>query len=277
MASPDKLLVHKMTDQQSGSIFFRSFPQEIRDEIYRHHFSEIILSFSEESGPSQNSLALLKTCRQMRWEIGHRWIHYVHFNFATYFAMRDKLFTLSTYTISEIRYVRVHLGFSRGRCSLAFTTITLLEIIEQLLHLQLDRLTILGDMAPRVAFGIIEDLVANGDGWKELHFIRRYSERFSGPKRLLHTRLLEELRPQALRWYQILENRDGSLTNPSIAVYISKFRNSDGLEVTQLETRHTYEQTIDWEKKEDTSNIVVKRGAGVSYEQGIVCLQDEDK
>ncbi len=221
------------SDLQMDSPLYR-LPQELRDQIFAHLFDFTRLSYSERYDdiedadsslqgprrrhrrrrlrrtrvrPDPNALAILRTCRRTRREIGDSWIGRVTFCFAEQETMLDVLTALSSSsststtatamdtdnrgdsggsTLSKVRRVRVggrklELGFPGSKfraCHGLASALTLLPPAE----LDLDVLTVLGDGGlPRHDYETLDALVragAGGDGacgWRELRFVSRSS------------------------------------------------------------------------------------------------------
>jgi hypothetical protein len=127
-----------LPNQQTQSKIMQ-LPQEIRDEIYAHLFGSIrgIRSHRVGSAGSGTALAVLRTCRRMRDEIGASWLSQVVFHFEGLDAMLDKL----------------------ARLPIA-------QILKLLPGLKLDRLTVLGAKEPEICYETLNMLVRHSDGWK---------------------------------------------------------------------------------------------------------------
>lgn len=91
-------------------------PREIRDLIWECLLSSTILTSGEaltdgiSSGPvepSRNSLALLRTCRQIHHETKDIWLKVALFDFSKLEYLLDKLSPLPPHIMSQIHRVRV--------------------------------------------------------------------------------------------------------------------------------------------------------------------------
>ena len=87
-------------------------PQEVRDEICANIFYSTHFTYAHEGHPIESSareigLALLRTCRRARDEIGVSWLHQVLFNFLDPFTLLNKLADLPITLREQIRHVCV--------------------------------------------------------------------------------------------------------------------------------------------------------------------------
>ncbi|KAI0025381.1 hypothetical protein F4780DRAFT_720783 [Xylariomycetidae sp. FL0641] len=89
-------------------------PQEVRDKIYRGVFESTVLTYGpmpEDSEtrrlPHPNDLALLRTCRRIRFEIGSTWLGQVLFNFKAPDIMISVLALQPLQVRNLVRHVRV--------------------------------------------------------------------------------------------------------------------------------------------------------------------------
>lgn len=95
--------------------------------------------------PAPNSLAILRTCRQIHQEAGALWLGQVLFSFEHADDMLDKLSPLALGTLSQIRQVRVggrpmRLRMMDGPDEVCYRLAFVLKLIP---GLRLDRLTVL--------------------------------------------------------------------------------------------------------------------------------------
>ncbi|KAI1300570.1 hypothetical protein F5Y03DRAFT_225317 [Xylaria venustula] len=269
----------KESNAQSNSLFFSHLPQEIRDEVYRQVFSNTRLTFAASVRPKENSLALLRTCRRIRFEIGNTWLRYVLFNFGNPMDMVSKLGFLPIDIISEIRYIRVydHYPIISWR-SFYYNSLDLYPIS----GLQLDRLTVISGGRSDRSYYWINHLIEFGDGWKELHYIH-YTLHMLAFESSWSSEIHRE--PQPSHWQQVLEDRDTKLTKPLITIYQSTKPGVFG-SATDPDTRVILAQAIrpdqtadnyhryrDHKLRDDYRNkevlIIAKRGIGVDYKQKI--------
>ncbi|EEU33633.1 uncharacterized protein NECHADRAFT_19117, partial [Fusarium vanettenii 77-13-4] len=141
--------------------------------------------------------------------------------------------------------------------------------------LRLDILTVLGLRTKEVSYDTLNSLIRESCGWKELQYISHSSE-VLGFAKLERLHFGDE---------SILEDRDGALSRPPVAIYRSTVSDCPG-SVINVNARARFEQKM----PEDTAAqeafgiaedaglmaygergkkimIIVKRGAGVNYEQ----------
>lgn len=193
--------------------------------------------------PAPNSLAILRTCRQINQEAKALWLGLVLFSFEKVEAMLDKLSTLPLTTISEIRQVRV------GGRPLILQPIDydddvfyrLVWALKLLPGLRLDKLTVLGSSSGVIAYDTLGGLINYGNGWSELHFITPNSEMLGFAK--LDMLLADPYwrKPQPSTWNDILLRRDGPNSGASVTIYRSTQSNSPGA-VVNPRTRQLFEQ-----------------------------------
>ncbi|KAK7398439.1 hypothetical protein QQX98_012190 [Neonectria punicea] len=85
--------------QQKESMLFRLLPQEFHLKIYAHLFSSKRLQWGARKGKEatcprtrpRQTLALVRTCRRVRDEIGDTWIGQIHLTFKTPEALLDDI------------------------------------------------------------------------------------------------------------------------------------------------------------------------------------------
>ncbi|KAK9436992.1 hypothetical protein VB005_11809 [Metarhizium brunneum] len=157
--------------------YFFQLPPELRLSIYRHHFLGTRLSYGPSLDmdartiPARHSLALLRTCRSVRTEIGDTWLGHVLFNFAYVDYMMVILKALPMATLSKIRHVRVLgtvLYFFTGPHERDGVSYTLIQALKLLPGLQLDTFTVLSPYEDHCDYEVLDTLIEYGDGWKEL-------------------------------------------------------------------------------------------------------------
>lgn len=279
-------------------------PREIRDHIYHCLFTATRLASGEwpssirllMARPAPNSLAILLTCRQIFEEAKDLWIYRVLFDFTNVEAMLDKLSPLSPSTISKIRHVRVR-----------FPTV-LLEVrrtygedgvyheddvyyklawcLKLLPTLRLDILTFIKRSSPGRIYGIVEELIKHGDGWRELHILAGNSEMLGFP-RCERFEPPDQRKPQPSTWNKMLLKRDGKNSGGSVIVYRATQSDRVG-RVLDPSKRQIFEQKLslgedllDYGIQEDPALmapgerelellVVVKRGPKVN-----ILVQDE--
>jgi hypothetical protein len=141
--------------------------QEIRDEIYAHLFGSIrgIRSHRVGSAGSGTTLAVLRTCRRMRDEIGASWLSQVVFHFEGLDAMLDKLARLPIALREKIRHLCVP-GETVAITDDYDVHYRTAQILKLLPGLKLDRLTVLGAKEPEIRYETLNMLVRHSDGWK---------------------------------------------------------------------------------------------------------------
>jgi hypothetical protein len=216
-------------------------PQEIRDEIYSYVLRSTRVAFGMpayscnwrhrvQSAGRGTSLAMLRTCRRMRDEVGISWLSQVMFHFEDPDAMLDKLACLPIGLRKQIRNLRV-LGDTVAISDEPDVFYRTAQILKLLPGLELDRLTVLGAKEPELCYETLNMLVRHIDGWKELHYISHNSElqghRYGDGSSLFDDDydddddpLLDLWRrqPQPSDWQNVVERRDGRASHPSVVV-----------------------------------------------------------
>jgi hypothetical protein len=157
-------------------------PRELRDQIYKNLLKSTRLlsgircsvignnsSDARRMIPRKNSLAILRTCRQITAEIGSSWLALVTFRFEEVIAMVDKLWPLPRKSISQIRYVTVvasqHTVARQIRYGVQFSVAEALGLLPAL---NLDRLVVFGPLDRCAKYDHI-DKIFSSKGWRELH------------------------------------------------------------------------------------------------------------
>ncbi|KAK7427584.1 hypothetical protein QQZ08_005859 [Neonectria magnoliae] len=287
------------TEPQEASPLFR-IPRELREQIYSELFSSTRLSHGEKAAgrigcirvvPAANSLALLRTCRRVRDEIGDSWLGRVLFNFEHPEALLDKLTALPHETIQRIRQVRVRgdtimLSYPGEDYDVYYRLVSALKLLP---GLRLDRLTVLGLPSAEVRYDTLNRLVLEGDGWKELCYISHDSALLGyveSPNPFVPAQDDRYLRkPQPLHWQKVLEDRDGKSSAPSVTIYRSTVPRGEA-SIFDPNLRKPYQQNQPKDKKEREEYgrvedaglmtdgerhkeimVIVKRGYHVDYEE----------
>ncbi|KAJ7724862.1 hypothetical protein B0H16DRAFT_1665957 [Mycena metata] len=272
---------NKLTlNAQLGSLFMQ-LPREMRDEIYPHLFFSTRLVWGHRAlgridqlriTSAPNALALLRSCRQVRAEIGNTWLQQVLFVFEDPNSMLDKLANIPTTTLALIRYARI----SGETDSIYYRTSQALKLLP---GLALNRLTILGPRDHEVSYQTLSMLVRHGAGWKELYYLSHNSAFLAYPA----------------GWQRALEARDGTNSGASVAIYTANAPRCPGavldpatrVAFTQtlpagcdLDTYGTFEDAalMKHGEREKEVLVVVKRGRGVEYAEkpGLPYLEDGD-
>lgn len=175
--------------------------------------------------PAPNSLALLKTCHQIRREIGKRWMGQVLFNCKDVETMMDKLIGIPPEDLSLIRHLRVRGAFcDRELLPDEYATVlasgfqdTLAHYLYLLPGLHLDTLTVLDNFAVYehgMSYDAVTSLIQYGQGWKELRLVSTDTN-LLGPSGVHDPRTaytdpngLVKVRPDT--WADAIGTRDGA-------------------------------------------------------------------
>ena len=266
---------------QDTSLLSQRIPQELREEIYSYTFSEARLA-SDRSEPlsdhrrvyetEPNTLALLKTCRRAKIEIGDRWVSQVQFWYDST-TMLAKLSAVPREIVPKIRHVRLCLKSANPTCFL----------LTKSKDLRLDTFTLVSDYfnLGGVHYRMLDLLVRKGCGWKELHFLCSsgslgfsydpFLDAWSSPRS-----------PQPADWQAALEDRDGVSSHPSVTIFratagfLHRASNPDTREPFSQAVREDEQSRESFSATEDATLmadyveereilVVVKRGHGVDY------------
>ncbi|KAM0692947.1 hypothetical protein Q7P36_007504 [Cladosporium allicinum] len=207
-------------------------PQEVRDEIYANVFYSTHFTYAHEGHPIESSaretgLALLRTCRRVRDEIGVSWLHQVLFNFLDPFTLLNKLADLPITLREQICHVCV----SGRELMIVYdeeseSSYNTAQILKLLPGLKLDTLTVVGTRAlgPFESFYNLDLMIRHSDGWKELHYLSDNSEPLAykvdgNDAAPWETNPEYSPCPQPSDWQNTVEQRDGQASHPSVAIY----------------------------------------------------------
>lgn len=143
--------------------------------------SAVKRSSTNDIKPSSLSLALLRTCRRIRHEIGDRWMNMVLFDFDDTVSMLDKLTTLPATIISKLRHMRVgisptELNWYLVRLNRVMVNYSLTSTLKLVPSLRLDTLTVVSYTDGYMEYNALERLVQDSTGWRELRFSSRDSK-----------------------------------------------------------------------------------------------------
>lgn len=287
-----------VTHSQRDSLLFQ-LPQELRDEIYDRVFSNAWIRWSRDrtnsipAPPQPHLLGLLRTCQRIKVEVGDTWLGQVLFCFENPAAMLDVLTDISTEKLSRIRQVKI-LGSllplviddamrrdppSRIRRNMydGIALYPLAAVLKLLPGLRLDQLKVTGPWESMDSYNILDQLITESSGWKELCYMSFSSELL--PFRTPPCTNNQNLHPGY--WQRILEERDGAFSKPSVTIYrakkvesLTQHRSSEIYVQYEQESTPSYGLLRDlflaspgqWNPK---IRVIVKRGVGVDYEEKI--------
>jgi len=279
------------TDPQAASLLFQRLPQELRDDIYSLLFSCTRLAFGERAitrlqrvriVPAPNSLALLRTCRRAKEEIGQRWLSQVLFSFEGPESMLDKLAAIPIDVLSMVRYLRVvgnPLVLSWPDDDVFFR---LSKVLKLLPGLRLDKLTVLGTRYEKVSYHTLDLLIRESSGWKELYYLSHHSTMLAYPRDGWFSDRTDEnpywRRPQPSTWQDALLARDGESSGALVTIY-----RATGKGPTVMQSRTRFDQKVADDndprtfgiledqglmapaEREKEILVIAKRGYGVDY------------
>jgi hypothetical protein len=148
-------------NQQTQSKLMQ-LPQEIRDEIYATVFRSTRFAFGKRaysrdmghrirSANCGTALAILRTCRRVRDEVGVSWLNQVLFQFEDPTSLLRNLTRLPAALLGQIRHVRV-LGDVITLTPHDDCYYCTAQILRLLPGLKLDRLTVLGAKEPGLSY-----------------------------------------------------------------------------------------------------------------------------
>ncbi|USW55627.1 hypothetical protein Slin15195_G089460 [Septoria linicola] len=279
--------------QQENCRFLQKLPQELRDEVYDLVFSSTRFCFGERtvsrigtrrvvSANRGRSLSLLRTCHQIHDEVGQKWLHQALFIFENPEALLDKLTPLSVSTLSQIKHMRISgdtMMVSWGYDDVYYRTAQVLKLLP---GLNLDRLTVMGMKHASISYETLSKLIVSSSGWKSMRYLSHNSELlgFVGPQGL-HPQELFSRQPQPMSWQNLLDERDGRTTAPSVTVYRSNSPTrgsvlTPGKRTIYCQLPVPRDRLVDYGTQKDQALmqpgerekeilIIVKRGAGITY------------
>lgn len=289
-------------DGQGESLLFQRVPQEIRDQIYAHLFSSTRLTFGSRwtsctakitVKPAPHGLALLRTCRRARFEIASSWLQHVLFSFEDPYTMLDKLSALPIEMRSKIRHLRVSGEMLEWVVPKREEAYSLADALEALPGLCLDHLTVVCVANDVASYHTFSNLISRGGGWKTLRFVNPTSAMVGFPtSSSIPSSLGDFLREwdnwkasQPEKWQAALEARDGRDSYPSVTVYRAREPGHHGLILQPNECVEYRQKPVQQfpgsypnavpegsdrtgkGEKDRELLIVVKRGAGVNYQE----------
>jgi hypothetical protein len=273
--------------------------QELRDKIYADVFCSTAFRGDRYMDPdhvidhrlpvsSITSLALLRTCRRVRDEIGNTWIRQSCFSFKDPESLLDRLAGIPIAVRCQIRHLRltddllvvVKSEGDVGEHQLIYRTAQVLKLLP---GLKLDTLTVYGMISPEDSFATLDMLVRYSDGWKELRFISSTTAILGFQYQPISNQPLRQ--PQPSDWQNALEQRDGQASRPSAMVYRSTDTTpldpwSPQYDLKALKVfsqafaagqdAETFGQVMDptlmrHEEIQKYILVIVRRGAGVDY------------
>ncbi|KAI1744519.1 hypothetical protein F4680DRAFT_226956 [Xylaria scruposa] len=284
------------SDAQQNSRLFQ-IPQELRDMIYTQLFIDTRLCHgilrdtdtpTVQIVPASNALSIQRSCRRARAEIGDSWLGQILFHFMDPGTMLTKLGTLPIPTLSKVRHVRIaDIMYS---CSDGKHYYYPVQYLKLLPGLRLDTLTIFGchntELRDDSEFAYIrlDMLMECSQGWKELRFISKTSALLGFVSRFYIAHQQPRC-PQPADWIYLMNNRDGTASQPSVSIYRSTLAGQSGTVGDEV-TRVKYEQALPRPGEEDEFTeekcggdlmlpdevtkelmVVVRRGRGVDYQE----------
>jgi hypothetical protein len=245
---------------------FLQIPRELRDKIYFCLFGSTRITFGKRSTsrittktmkPAPNALAILRTCHQINQEAGALWLGHVLFNFENPEDLLDKLSTLPSVSLSQIRHIR-----TSGRPLMLQPPgydddvyYRLVSALKLLPGLRLDKLNVLGSSGGEVAYDTLEGLIKYGNGWRELHFIAPNSTMLGFAKMDMFMADPYWRKPQPSTWDEILRKRDGANSGASITIYRSTQSDAPGT-VTNPCTRQIFEQKASSSEGQENFGVI---------------------
>jgi hypothetical protein len=273
--------------------------QELRDKIYADVFCSTAFRGDRYMDPdhvidhrlpvsSITSLALLRTCRRVRDEIGNTWIRQSCFSFKDPESLLGRLAGIPIAVRCQIRHLRltddllvvVKSEGDVGEHQLIYRTAQVLKLLP---GLKLDTLTVYGMISPEDSFATLDMLVRYSDGWKELRFISSTTAILGFQYQPISNQPLRQ--PQPSDWRNALAQRDGQASRPSAMVYRSTDTTpldpwSPQYDLKALKVfsqafaagqdAETFGQVMDptlmrHEEIQKYILVIVRRGAGVDY------------
>lgn len=231
--SPSLAFAHQQYDTQ-----FFTLPQEVRNMIYSELFLDTRISHGLRlllrdgtlirMVPAPNSLSILRTCRRARDEVGDGWLSQVLFHFEDADTALDKLTSISTEKLSQIRHLRLveenlqYEGTLQIKLDGDVRRYGLVQVLRLLPGLKLDVLTIRSNQGSHTSATSIGGLIKHGQGWKELQFAVRSSWLLDYACIHDDGKILTWISERPILWVQVMNDRDGSINQPSVEIFRSK-------------------------------------------------------
>lgn len=236
------------------SSYFLQLPRELRDLIYVCLFASTRLTSGQRSitqistktmKPAPNSLAILRTCRQINHEVDPLWLRHVLFSFENGEDLLDKLSACPLDTLSQVRHARtggrpLMLQPIGDNDDVYYQLAWALKLIPGLC---LDKLTVFGSCVGEIAYDTLEGLLEHGNGWKELHFLTPNSEMLGFAKEIVLIANPYWRKPQPSTWDEMLRRRDRANSGASVTIYRSTQSDAPGA-VMKTCTRRIFEQKV---------------------------------
>jgi hypothetical protein len=230
LPSSDSALALPCLRRSRSSITLLTLPREIRNKIYECLFastrllsSKVTTSFRQRKRlkPAPNSLAVLRTCRQVNNEARNIWLSLILFDFETVEDALDKLSRLPLNTISQIRHIRVSGHLLRFRSihlsgDVFYRTVWALKLLP---GLRLKRFTVLAPCKGGTAYETLDGLITDGTGWEELYFVTPNSNMLGFAR--FDTVIMDPFwrKPKPTTWNDILLVRNGANSGASVTIY----------------------------------------------------------
>ncbi|KAB5576382.1 hypothetical protein GE09DRAFT_1185116 [Coniochaeta sp. 2T2.1] len=285
--------------KQDASPLFR-LPQELRDQIYDLVFSAHQFVFTEphrkvawEARPREDrhALSLLLSCRRARDDIGDTWISKAWFDFLLPIALLNGIADIPFRKRSMIRLLLIRcpaVVVIPPNADVEKRVYSLSAALKMLPGLSLDLLVVQGTSytdddflygsGPTVDYTIVDELIAESDGWKVLHFL--CPDSFILCWKAMGS-VLGHIGPQPQVWNKVLMDKDGNSKNASVTIHRHTESRSDR-PISEICTPYHQElprgvSEANYPYVEDTfliqpdqqmneMHIVARRGEGVVYE-----------
>ncbi|KAF4472251.1 hypothetical protein FALBO_850 [Fusarium albosuccineum] len=284
---------------QRDSLLFQRLPQEIRDNIFSCLFYstavgcghlELKTANEIKDQKDRNALAVIRTCRRARHEIGDSWLSQIQFTYRDVEHLLDKL-EGKPEIYTRIRRLGVLAYFLSLTHADRDRNYGLAAAFRMLPGLRLDELTVLCSRYEEISHDVFDGLIRHSMGWKELRFISDSSEVLAFDKDAAtnpHPDDPDQHRywrhPQPSHWQSLLEDLDGPASKPSVVIYRSTVPGRHR-SVLDPRTRVRFEQPVpedetereNYGRQEDSALmaagerdkgilVVAKRGFGADYE-----------
>ncbi|KAM5434291.1 hypothetical protein MferCBS31731_006786 [Microsporum ferrugineum] len=249
-------------------------PLELRLKIYLFYFAFITVRFGDPHPasatapliyrPNHDSLAILRTCRQIYYEAGGLFPGSVLISFDNPDNSVYHLTQLPFHALSRIRHVELDLvsfkalSSSRSGYAVAYR-------FNLIPCLQLDTLTIFG---MGLCCDIVEGFVKFGEGWKELRFVvsSLRTEEFRDIM-VMAIGDSRQLGQPTVTWKEMMLRRDGNESGASVSLYCTTQpwkRNSVLSPSTRRLVSSVNLQDLVPKKEMDEIIVVLKRGEATS-------------
>lgn len=280
--------------QQSFTRFL-TLPRELRDQIYASHFRSLTLTY-----PTFTPSPLVFASHQIHTEALRFLRPNAIYNLLTSEHFIDYLTTLTPASLAQVRHISVcgyPLPVYPDDDDSCYTTHSFPSLLPLFPGLQLDTMEVIDayhgkdvvedGWGHNATYGDLEDMIKNGQGWKELIF-RSASDRWMKPVTFSEIGTLNGQKTtgrsaQPGAWDTMIKERDGKESGARVEIWTSKeegvWGKVEGEYKPDLEEEGDDDSEVEDEAGDDESpsiEVRVRRGKGAEYVQGKRPVNDHE-